>query len=48
MLILLASKSIGIEEFRAGIKGRGDLHPYDILLLFLSLVGLFVLHAAAG
>lgn len=39
VLILLASKSIGITEFRAGIKGRGDLHPYDILLLFLSLVG---------
>jgi len=38
VLILLASKSIGIVEFRAGIKGRGDLHPYDILLLFLSLV----------
>jgi hypothetical protein len=38
VLILLASKSIGITEFRAGIKGRGDLHPYDILLLFLSLV----------
>ena len=40
VLILLASKSIGLQEFRAGIKGRGDLHPYDILLLFLSLVGL--------
>lgn len=38
VLILLASKSIGIVEFRAGIKGRGGLHPYDILLLFLSLV----------
>lgn len=38
VLILLASKCIGIEEFRAGIKGVGDVHPYDILLLFLSLV----------
>lgn len=38
VLVLLASKSIGIVEFRAGIKGVGDLHPYDILLLFLSLV----------
>jgi len=38
VLILLASKSIGIIEFRAGIKGLGGVHPYDILLLFLSLV----------
>ena len=38
VIVLLASRSIGIVEFRAGIKGRGDLHPYDILLLFLSLV----------
>lgn len=38
VLVLLVSKSIGIVEFRAGIKGVGDLHPYDILLLFLSLV----------
>jgi len=37
VLILLASRSIGLAEFRAGIKGTGDLHPYDILLLFLSL-----------
>jgi len=45
VLVLLASKSIGIVEFRAGIKGRGDLHPYDILLLFLSLVrGAALLH----
>lgn len=40
VLLLLASRCIGIVEFRAGIKGVGDLHPYDILLLFLSLVGL--------
>lgn len=38
VLVLLASKCIGNVEFRAGIKGVGDVHPYDILLLFLSLV----------
>lgn len=38
VIILLASKSIGVTQFRAGIKGVGGVHPYDILLLFLSLV----------
>lgn len=38
VLILLASKCIGITEVGAGIKGVGDVRPYDILLLFVSLV----------
>lgn len=37
-LLLLATKTIGGEQVRAGIVGEEGVEPYDVLALFISLV----------
>jgi hypothetical protein len=44
VLILLASTTINGSTIRLGIKGDENIKPYDVLVLFISLVCMFISH----
>lgn len=44
VLLLLASKTIEVDVLRLGIVGEGGVRPFDVLVLFISLVCILPCH----
>lgn len=48
VLLLLASRSINVDVLRLGIVGDGGVRPFDVLVLFISLVRFLPTSSSVG